>query len=46
MTIPDFVRAYEPDGKKLTEFITYGTSQRTLSQFTEAGWEPIMEFNL
>lgn len=45
-SIPDFVRAYEPDGMKPTEFITYGVSQRTLSQFVEAGWEPISEFNL
>jgi len=45
-SIPDFVRAFEPDGMKPTEFITYGVSQRTLSQFVEAGWLPISEFNL
>jgi len=37
-TIPDFVRAYEPDGMKPEEFITYGATQRTLTQFSEAGW--------
>jgi len=37
--IPDFVRAYEPDGMKPTEFVTYGVTQRTLSQFIEAGWK-------
>jgi transaldolase len=36
--IPDFVRAYEPDGMKPAEFITYGLTQRTLSSFIEAGW--------
>jgi len=40
-TIPDFVRAYEPDGMKAEEFITYGVVQKTLSQFIEAGWAEI-----
>jgi transaldolase len=44
--IPEFVRAYESDGMKPGEFITYGLSQRTLSQFVEAGWLPIQEFVL
>jgi len=37
-TIPDFVRGYEPDGMTEEEFIGYGVTQRTLSQFIEAGW--------
>jgi len=37
-TIPEFVRAYEPDGMEPREFITYGPTQRTLSQFLVAGW--------
>ncbi len=36
--IPEFVRAYEPDGMKPAEFMTYGVAQRTLSQFWESGW--------
>jgi transaldolase len=44
--IPDFVRAYEPDGMKPTEFITYGVTQRTLSQFYESGWKPMENFRL
>jgi transaldolase len=40
-TIPEFVRAYEPDGIKPEEFITYGTVQRTLSQFIESGWKQL-----
>jgi transaldolase len=40
--IPDFVRAYEPQGMIPTEFVTYGVTQRTLSQFWESGWK-IME---
>ncbi len=39
--IPDFVRAYEPDGMTPTEFITFGLTQRTLSQFTEVGWKEL-----
>jgi transaldolase len=43
--IPEFVRAYEPDGMKPSEFLSYGLSQRTLSQFSEA-WLSIQEFAL
>ena len=45
-TLPEFVRAYEPDGMKPTDFITYGVVQRTLSQFVEAGWSPIEAYQL
>ncbi len=41
MRIPEFVRAYEPDGLKPEEFSTYGLFQRTLSQFVETGWAPL-----
>jgi transaldolase len=37
-TIPEFVRAYEPNGMTPEEFITYGPTQRTLAQFLDAGW--------
>lgn len=45
MQIPDFVRAYEPDGLKPEEFITYGAVQRTLSQFIE-NWLRIENYPL
>lgn len=45
-TIPEFVRAYEPDGMKPEDFITYGVVQRTLSQFVEAGWLPIEGYQI
>jgi len=38
LAIPDFVRAYEPDGMQPEGFISYGLTQRTLSQFVECGW--------
>ena len=41
MRIPEFVRAYEPDGMKPAEFITYGVTQKLLSQFMETGWAPL-----
>jgi transaldolase len=44
--IPDFVRAYEPDGMKATDFLTYGVTQRTLSQFIESGWKLMENFRL
>lgn len=37
-TIPEFVKAYEPDGMRPEEFITYGVVQKTLSQFQHTGW--------
>jgi transaldolase len=40
-SMPEFVRAYEPDGMAPSEFITYGATQRTLCQFVEAGWRLI-----
>lgn len=40
-TIPEFVRAYEPDGLKPSDFITFGVIQKLLSQFTETGWAPL-----
>jgi len=43
--IPDFVRAYEPCGMQPNEFITYGVTQRTLSQFIESGWKRMEIFD-
>ena len=40
-TITEFVRAYEPDGMSAEEFIAFGVTQRTLSQFTEVGWSQL-----
>ncbi|MCY2951757.1 MAG: hypothetical protein NTU53_07235 [Planctomycetota bacterium] len=40
----EFVRAYEADGMKPEEFITYGVTQRTLSQFFDAGWKLMETF--
>ena len=37
--MPEFVRAYEPDGMTANEFVTYGVTQRTLCQFAEVGWK-------
>lgn len=45
-TIPEFVRAYHVEALPEAEFIRYGASQRTLSQFVEAGWSMIGEFPL
>ena len=44
--IREFVRAYEPDGMKPSEFIAYGVTQRTLSQFYESGWKLLEAFSL
>ena len=46
LTIPEFQRAYDVAALPEAEFIRYGASQRTLSQFVEAGWGMIGEFKL
>lgn len=46
MKLSEFVRAYEPDGMKPQDFITYGVTQKTLSQFVEAGWLPLESYKL
>ena len=38
--LPDFVRAYEPNGMTAPEFVTFGATQRTLGQFCES-WKQI-----
>ena len=40
-SMPEFTKAYEPDGMAPADFITYGPTQRTLCQFIEAGWKLI-----
>jgi transaldolase len=37
--MPEFVKAYEPDGMMVEDFIRFGATQRTLCQFIEAGWK-------
>ncbi len=37
--MPEFVKAYEPDGMSTKDFIGYGVTQRTLSFFVETGWK-------
>lgn len=41
-TMPEFLKAYEPDGMTPEEFITYGVTQRTLCQFVES-WKILEE---
>ena len=36
--LPEFVRAYEPDGMAASDFMSFGLTQRTLGQFCE-GWK-------
>jgi transaldolase len=43
-TLPEFVRAYEPEGMEPTDFIEYGVTQKTLAQFHEGGWKLLENF--
>ena len=42
--MPEFVKAYEPEGMKPEEFVAYGVTQRTLSMFVEVGWRLLENF--
>jgi transaldolase len=42
--MPDFIRAYEPDGMTPAEFVGFGPTQRTLCQFCEVGWKLMENF--
>jgi transaldolase len=44
MTMPEFVKAYEPEGMPPRDFISYGVTQRTICQFIEAGWKVLESF--
>ncbi|HSN12928.1 MAG TPA: transaldolase family protein [Propionibacteriaceae bacterium] len=39
LTMPEFVKAYEPDGLAPSEFLSYGATARTLRQFLAADEE-------
>ena len=43
-TLPEFVRSYEPDGMAPEDFVRYGATQRTLTQFNEVGWSLLESF--
>lgn len=42
--MPEFVRAYEPDGMAPNDFVGFGATQRTLGQFSEVGWKLMESF--
>jgi transaldolase len=46
MTMPEFVKAYEPNGMKPEDFITFGSTNRTLNQFCDNGWNPLQTLTL
>jgi transaldolase len=44
--LPEFVRAYEPEGMTPKDFIGYGVTQKTLAQFYEGGWKLLENFGV
>ncbi|MDA3824284.1 MAG: hypothetical protein PF450_16950 [Bacteroidales bacterium] len=44
LNMPDFRKSYEPDGMKAEEFITFGSVNRTTTQFINEGWNPLEAF--
>ena len=43
--LPEFVRAYDPQGMTTSDFIAYGVTQKTLAQFHESGWKLLENFS-
>jgi transaldolase len=43
-SIPDFVRAWEPQGMNEAEFAGFGAAESTLSQFAAEGWEVVARY--
>ena len=44
--MPEFRKAYEPDGMSVNEFITFGSCNRTLDQFVLMGWNVLKGIEL
>ena len=44
MTMPEFRKAYLEDGMSQTEFITFGSANRTTDQFINDGWNPLLSY--
>ncbi|MCC8189054.1 MAG: transaldolase family protein, partial [Planctomycetes bacterium] len=43
-TLREFVKAYDPEGMEPEEFITYGSTNRTLTQFVLLGWNGLENY--
>lgn len=41
MSLREFQKAYEIDGMKCEDFITFGSTNRTTDQFIQDGWNPL-----
>jgi transaldolase len=41
LTLDEFARAYRADGMQAEEFITFGSTNRTIDQFINSGWNPL-----
>lgn len=44
LTVPEFAKAYNENGMTQDEFITYGPTNRTATQFVESGWNKLISF--
>jgi transaldolase len=44
LEMPEFERSYDPGGMTPSDFISFGATQRTLSQFSEMGWKLLESF--
>jgi transaldolase len=41
LTLDEFERAYRADGMQIEEFIIFGSTNRTIDQFINSGWNPL-----
>lgn len=42
LSLREFQKAYDEKGMGIEDFITYGPLNRTMTQFTEKGWKPLL----
>lgn len=45
-SMPEFRKAYDPDGMSIDAFITFGACNRTLDQFVQLGWNVLKDLEL
>ena len=46
LMMPEFIKAYEPNGLDINEFVTYGATNRTLTQFCLTGWDRLAALDI
>lgn len=46
LTLKEFRKAYDEDGMDIEDFITFGSCNRTIDQFINDGWNPLLSIEV